>query len=172
MRRPIVGVMGSSTERYDGLCQRLAREIKGVKAWLLTGGGGGVMASIAEHYKRVYPDGLVIGILPARADRPGEAPDGYPNEWVDIAIQTHLHLRGPRGGDVLSRNHINILSATAIVALPGGDGTRSEVSLSVAYGKPVIVYHEPENALSHIPSSVEQTSDIEKVSAFLQRYIK
>ena len=39
-----------------------------------------------------------------------------------------------------SRNHIIVLSADHVVALPGGPGTRSEVELALDYGKsPVLI---------------------------------
>lgn len=39
-----------------------------------------------------------------------------------------------------SRNHINILSSDAVVALPGGPGTLSEVKLALVYGRPCMAF--------------------------------
>jgi predicted Rossmann-fold nucleotide-binding protein len=69
----------------------------------------------------------------------------------------------------MSRNHINILSSTAIIALPGGPGTISEVCLATQYGRPVIVYHGDAQRLSGVPKEVEQTGQIAVVGAFLRK---
>ena len=90
----------------------------------------GVMGSGREpHAERAIPlgrRGLVLGVLPGDPAS-GHAPAAYPNPWVEIVIRTHLPHSGVLGTDSLSRNHINVLSADAIVALPGGAGTASEV---------------------------------------------
>merc|ERR1712187_440918 len=65
------------------------------------------------------------------------APNGYPNKFVELPIRTHLPSAGGAGLSVLSRNHIAVLSSDVLVALPGGTGTASEVSLAVHYGVPV-----------------------------------
>jgi hypothetical protein len=70
----------------------------------------------------------------------------YP--WVDLVIQTHLPDRGEAGAGERSRNHINVLSAAAVVALPGGPGTRTEVELALRYGKPLLAYLGPDGAIA------------------------
>ena len=60
--------------------------------------------------------------------------------WVVLAIYTHLPSSGDDGGDMLSRNHINALSADAVVALPGGPRTQSEVDLAQHYGIALIAH--------------------------------
>jgi len=66
-----------------------------------------------------------------------------PNPWVEVPIRTHLPLSGVDGTDPRSRNHINVLTADVVVALPGGDGTRSEVRLALRYGRPVVAFLGP-----------------------------
>ena len=168
---PIVGVMGSGRERHDTLASAVAEVIARTGACLLVGGGGGVMSSVAEYFKRFSPAGTVIGVLPCRAPGSSEPPSGYPNPWIDIAIQTHLHLSGTQGTDPMSRNHINVLSSTAVVALPGGAGTVSEVCLAHAYGRPVVVFHGGRGELVGAPETVEQTASIEDVTGFLRRHV-
>ncbi|MBN1652379.1 MAG: molybdenum cofactor carrier protein [Deltaproteobacteria bacterium] len=167
---PIIGVMGSSSDAFEDLAEAVAIEVARVDAHLLTGGGSGVMASVAKFYKQIKPTGLVIGILPCVAEGAGEPPVGYPNQWVDIAIQTHLYLSGAQGTSPLSRNHINILSSTAIVALPGGTGTVSEVCLAYRYRRPVMVFHREGESLSGVPEQVRQTYKIAVVAAFLNHH--
>ncbi len=169
---PIVGVMGSGSERHDALASAVAKAIARTRAYLLVGGGGGVMSSVAEHFKRLKPEGTVIGVLPSRAEGSAEPPPGSPNRWVDIVIQTHLHLLGAQGTEPMSRNHINVLSSTAVVALPGGAGTISEVCLAHAYGRPVIVFHGGTGELPGTPPAVEQTAGIEGVTEFLKRHVR
>jgi len=169
--RKIVGVMGSGSERHEDLASDVADAIARGDACLLVGGGGGVMSSVAEHFKRIKPEGTVIGVLPSRAPGSGEPPPGYPNPWIDIAVRTHLHLSGELGTAPLSRNHINVLSSTVMVALPGGAGTASEVRLARAYGRPVIVYHGGRERLAGVPAEVEQTDDKAVLAEFLKRHL-
>jgi uncharacterized protein (TIGR00725 family) len=135
MPRPLVGVMGSGNDTHVELAEPLGRWIAEQGFDLLTGGGGGIMASVCRGFATT-PNrrGLSIGVLPARP------PAGYPNEWVDIVIQTHLSARGPEGAGAHSRNHINVLSSSVIVVLPGKAGTRTEMELALYYRKPVIAY--------------------------------
>ena len=100
------------------------------------------MRSVSRAYTRARRErGISIGIIPCRSEAERAIPkDGYPNEFVELAIYTHLPYSGERGQDDLSRNHINILTASAVIALPGSLGTASEVALARRYGKPVIVF--------------------------------
>lgn len=87
--------------------------------------------------------GLCIGIIPKEAgsDKPKQ---GYPNDWVEIPIYTHLAGKGgPAAPD--SRNHINVRSAWKIVALAGGEGTLAELTLAAEAGTPALVVQDAEN---------------------------
>jgi predicted Rossmann-fold nucleotide-binding protein len=68
----------------------------------------------------------------------------------------------------LSRNHINVLSCAAIVALPGEAGTASEIALAIRYDKPVIAYSPNPALVEHFPQSVRRTATIEEVKDFLR----
>jgi hypothetical protein len=107
------------------------------------------MAGVCRSFTGV-PEraGRCIGILPAHPDRPGEAADGYPNPWVEIAIRTHLAERGETGDGPGSRNHLVVLSGGVVVALPGGAGTRSELRLAARYRRPVLLLGWPREALA------------------------
>ena len=136
--RPIIGVMGSGLERHDALAVPLGRWIARQGFHLLTGGGGGVMAAVSQAFTGVASRaGLSIGILKGEPEAGRHA---TPNPWVELPIRTHLPLSGAEGTDTRSRNHINVLTADVVVALPGGDGTRSEVLLARRYGRPVIAF--------------------------------
>ncbi len=174
MRRPVVGVMGSGQQSHDELAAPLGRWLAGQGFHLLTGGGGGVMASVS----RAFADtpgraGLVIGVLPkSLGENAGEPPPGYPNRWVDVAIRTHLPARGESGADALSRNHINVLSADAVLALPGGAGTLSEVRLALEYGRPVAAHFSNRNLLAGLPDEVPIAPTLDEVEHFLRAQIE
>lgn len=147
-RLTIVGVMGSGTLPHKTLSVPLGRLLAKSGFHLLTGAGGGVMAEVSRAFCST-PDrrGHSIGILLSEQEptldpvtgmrrfRPGKM-----NRWVEIPIVTHLHLSGNRGTDLMSRNHINVLTADVLIALPGSAGTRSEVLLRMQYGRPVILF--------------------------------
>lgn len=136
----MVGVMGSGSEPHRELALPLGAWLARRGVHLLTGGGGGVMASVSEGFARVGGRrGLVLGVLPRDGESALPAP-GYPNPWVEIPIRTHLPQRGEAGAETLSRNHINVLTADIVIVLPGGSGTASEARLSVRYGRPVVAY--------------------------------
>jgi len=109
---------------------------------------------------------------------PTVAPPGYPNEWAEVVIQTHLATSGTAGTDLTSRNHINILSSDVVVALPGGPGTLSEVQLANIYGKQAIAFLGPEEDEKTIASlataadlEVPIARTIDEVDAFLQEHL-
>lgn len=111
--------------------------------------------------------GLVLGVLPGGSSS-GLAPPGYPNPWVEVVVRTHLPHSGPLGTDPLSRNHINVLTADVIVALPGGAGTASEVALAVAYGRPVIAFLDSPSRIPGLPEDIPVARALEDVVAFVR----
>lgn len=176
-RRTIVGVMGSGRERYEELAAPLGVWLARQGYHLLTGGGQGVMAAVSEAFFGV-PDrkGLVIGIIPAKAPDQGtnQGEAGYPNKWVEIPILTHLPLTGVQGKDNLSRNHINVLTSSVIVALPGAEGTLSEIELALKYQKPLLIFdpyalmpdHSREGAI-HLTTLAEVISHLRSYPAII-----
>lgn len=172
MRRPVVGVMGSAKERWDDLARPLGTWLAGQGCHLLTGGGGGVMTAVSEAFADVERrGGSVIGVLPGLPDGDGVAsPPGYPNDWVEIAIRTHLPQRGAEGAEPMSRNHVNVLTADVVIALPGDHGTRSEVALAQRYGKPVILFG-PTEAFESFPADVERTASIARIHEFVRTHL-
>ena len=174
VRLPVVGVLGSGTEAYEERAARLGRWLAGEGVHLLTGGGGGVMSAVAQAFQaaRTRGGGIVIGIVPAAPDANGRsAPAGYPNRWVDVAVYTHLPLRGERGGDLASRNHINVLSSDVIIALPGGAGTASEVRLAVRYAVPVAAYVDDRTSIPGLSHAVPVVADFAEVRAFVRSHL-
>lgn len=140
---PIIGVFGQGTPIGADHAQ-LARDVGALVArlgaHLLTGGGYGVMEAAAEGFVGVSGrDGLSIGIVPRDPDGPFDAPDRgsdgtpYPNPFVEIAIMTPLPPIVPDWHRTPARNHVNVLTADAIIALPGNDGTRNELDMAAEY---------------------------------------
>lgn len=164
-RRPVVGVMGSGSEPHDDLAVPLGRWLARRGVDLLTGGGRGVMTSVSRAFAETPGrSGLVIGVLPGNP----LPPPGYPNPWVEIVIRTHLPWSGERGTDPASRNHVNVLSSDAVIALPGGAGTVSEVLLALRYGRPLVAYGAPWRRGGALPGKVPLVETLDEVAAFLE----
>jgi predicted Rossmann-fold nucleotide-binding protein len=140
--------MGSGEMEFADLAEPAGRVIARAGYHLLTGGGDGVMAAAARAFTAVAGrQGLSLGIvrahgtehLGAHKGRRPYRPRG-PNAWVEIPILSHLPLSGTQGKHDLSRNHINFLTASLVVVLPGGPGTASELELALEYGRPVVLF--------------------------------
>lgn len=170
MRRlPIVGVMGSGSRGWQERAGPLGRWLARRGVHLLTGGGPGVMASVSRAFHEVEARrGLVIGVLRAGAT-PGATAAGYPNPWVELPIVTHLPLSGERGREPGSRNHINVLTADVVVALPGGPGTASEVALALEYDRPLVVWSGGEWDGPALPAAVPVATSLDRVTALVDR---
>jgi uncharacterized protein (TIGR00725 family) len=168
-----VGVMGSGTNEHDALGRDIGELLARLGVNLLTGGGRGVMTSVSRAFVQGSRNrGICIGIIPCFSETERAKPrDGYPNQYVELAIYTHLPHSGPRGKEDLSRNHINILSSVAVIALPGEHGTATEVSLAVDYKKPVIAYSPERQLVEHFPRSVPRATSLREVEEFLGRHL-
>ena len=165
---PIVGVMGSGNVAHEQRAQRLGRWLATCQVHLLTGGGGGVMASVSRAFAEVAERaGSVIGIIPAATPESERPKAGYPNLWVEIPIYTHLALSGDQGLSPLSRNPINVLSSQVIVALPGGQGTRAEVLLAQKYRRPLVAWLRRRSEIPDLPPSVAVESRFEGIQKFV-----
>jgi uncharacterized protein (TIGR00725 family) len=168
-----VGVFGSGTEPHEELAREVGRALAEMGVNLLTGGGRGVMTSVSEAfttYQRTR--GICIGIIPCESEEDRRTPkSGYPNRFVELAIYTHLPRSGEQGTDDLSRNHINVLSCAAAIALPGGAGTAAEASLAVRYQKPIVAYSRNVSLIRHFPASIMRVDNIGDVKRFLRSHL-
>lgn len=172
-RRPIVGVMGSHAEAHAERAAALGRWIAAQGCHLLTGAGGGAMASVMRAFAE-FPGrgGLAIGVVPTVAEDAGRLPlPGYPNPWVELPIYTHLGVGTVSGVDPSSRNHVNILTSTVVVLLPGAEGTLSEARLAVRYAVPCVGFLESRDELPGLPAEVPFVSDLDGVAAFVSAHI-
>lgn len=135
--------MGSGAESHEDLAAPLGRAIARSGWHLLTGAGRGTMTATSRAFAETEDrEGLCLGVVP-REQEGDASPDGYPNPWVEVVIRTHLPLSGAAGTGHFSRNHINVLSADAVVALPGSAGTWSEIELSLRYRRPLALFDRP-----------------------------
>jgi uncharacterized protein (TIGR00725 family) len=165
----IIGVMGSGSEEYPEKTVPLGKWIAENGFHLLTGGGAGTMSSVARSFTSVKNrKGSSLGIVPSEN---GNLRPGYPNQWVEIPIITHLPLSGNQGMSGESRNHINILTSSVIIALPGKSGTSSEVKLALKYGKPLICFLDHPSEIPELPQGVEMTNQFDRVIEFINRMV-
>jgi predicted Rossmann-fold nucleotide-binding protein len=140
---PIVAVIGQGSPLAAGR-ENLAREtgaaIARLGAHLLTGGGYGVMEAATEGFVAVTDrTGFSIGIVPRDPEGPLDQPRRdelgrpYPNASIEIAILTPLPPHADDWRNIAARNHVNVFSAHAIIALPGDVGTRNELEMAAFY---------------------------------------
>jgi uncharacterized protein (TIGR00725 family) len=168
-----IGVMGSGSEEYEEDARVVGAVLADLGVNLLTGGGPGVMRAVGKSFTR-HPGrrGICIGIIPCASESDRVTPKaGYPNEFVELAIRTHLPYSGKKGTHDLSRNHINVLTCDAIIALPGEHGTASEIHLALRYARPVVVYAGDDRQLPHFPTSVRRVHSRQELTAFIRSVI-
>jgi predicted Rossmann-fold nucleotide-binding protein len=63
------------------------------------------------------------------------------------------------------------LSSNVLVALPGGAGTASEITLALRYRRPVIAYLRTREEIPDLPAAVRVENDLEKVKEFVREEI-
>lgn len=168
--------MGSHVEGYPERSRPLGQWIASQGYHLLTGAGEGVMSAVSQAFAQVSGRrGCVIGIVPTgptATDESVRAPiSGYCNAWVDIPVITHLGVGNVSGDEPMSRNHINILTSSVVVLLPGGVGTAGEARLAVRYGTPAVAFLESCDEIPSLPTEIVVRSDFEAVTDFIQQRI-
>jgi len=170
LSKQTVGVIGSGTSEHESTSHAVGELLADLGVNLLTGGGRGVMTAVGRAFtQHQRKRGISIGIIPCESETDRVTPRaGYPNEYVELAIYTHLPLSGDQGTHDLSRNHVNVLSCVAIIALPGEAGTVSEIELAIRYGRPLIAYSPDSSLVKHFPPSVRRAGNINDVKDFLR----
>jgi uncharacterized protein (TIGR00725 family) len=168
-----VGVMGSGTDEHDDLARGVGTLLAQLGVNLLTGGGRGVMRAVARAFTQApRVRGVSIGVIPCRSESERGVPkEGYPNEFVELAIHTHLPYSAAFGMDDLSRNHVNVLTSAVIVALPGAAGTASEVALALRYRKSVAAHATDPRSLRDLPAEVPRLTTLDAVERFLRTHL-
>lgn len=166
----IIGVMGSGKAGWDELAAPLGRWIAQNGHDLLTGGGEGVMLSVARAFTQTPGrNGRSMGVLPTRPDAlQGFVPlDGYPNPFVELPILTPLPKREDSAAPgTINRNYVNILTSDVVVALPGSAGTLEEITLALRFKKPLICFG-PADGWASLPAEAMRTGNLEDVCRFI-----
>ena len=165
--------MGSHSDVCQDRAQRVGSWIARQGYHLLTGAGAGVMSEVSRAFVGVDGRaGCVIGIVPTVSEDPLRPPiPGYPNPWVEIPIFTHLGVGREAGDDPMSRNHINVLTSSAIILLPGGEGTASEARLALRYRTPAVAYLESRDEIPRLPGEILVTPDFAEVADFVSVHV-
>ena len=108
----------------DAEVESIAHEVGGiiakVGAVLVCGGLGGAMEAASRGAKEA--GGLTVGILPGK-----DKADANP--YIDIALPSSIGY---------ARNAMVACCADIIIALPGSEGTSSEISYGIVYKRPII----------------------------------
>lgn len=168
-RLPIISVVGSHEQGMDDYARPLGEMIAEYDYHLLVGAGAGASTAVAEGFTSVKNRaGFCIGILPVGSAYDGGplSRDRYPNPCVEIPILTPLDAKAERDTNPFSRNQVNVMSANAIIALPGAHGTKNEVSLALRYKKPM-VFFGPEVMFTSFPETITRVDDLDAVREFL-----
>ncbi len=172
-RLPIIGVMGSHKQGWEGFSVPVGRLVAEMGCHLLTGAGGGVMTSVARAFTAVKRrKGVCIGIFPL-VEYEGGLPSAekYPNPYVEVPVLTLLDKKAIIDSTPYSRNHVNVMSSQAMIILPGDHGTQNEVSLALYYKKPIILFGA-EGSFDKFPSAPSRAKDIADVRRFLESIIQ
>jgi hypothetical protein len=116
-----IGVIGAGScdEQIGALAFEVGRQIAKAGAVLLCGGLSGVMEYACKGAKEA--GGQTVGILPGPKR-------GAANAYVDVEIVTNVGH---------ARNVFIAHSADALIAISGGYGTMSEISIGLKLKKPV-----------------------------------
>jgi len=167
-RRPIVGVMGSHDDAWEDYANPVGQLLANRGFNLLTGAGGGVMTAVAKAYTDAETrEGVSIGVLPA-VDYKGQKLDKevYPNPYIEVPMITPLSAKAESDAMPFSRNLVNVMTAQALIVLPGAHGTKNEVSLGLMYNKPLIMFG-PDSAFASFPEEPLRADEIQHVEQFL-----
>ncbi len=125
---PIIAVCGPGAPDAGPADLREAeaagRAIARSGATLVCGGLGGAMEAACRG--AAGAGGITVGLLPG-------ADPGAANAWVTVPLATGI-------GEL--RNGLIVRAAQAVVAVPGGWGTLSEIALARKLGRPVVVVGE------------------------------
>jgi uncharacterized protein (TIGR00725 family) len=121
-RRLQISVVGGSDADEESLAiARAVGEVIGTRdAVLICGGLGGIMEAAARGAKE--KGGVTVGIIP-------DYHINSANPFIDIVIPSGLGH---------ARNVVVAASGEIVIALAGSHGTRSEISVALILGKPVL----------------------------------
>jgi predicted Rossmann-fold nucleotide-binding protein len=166
---PIIGVMGSHDKEWDEYAKPVGELIAKRGFHLLTGAGPGVMTAVARAFTSVKKrKGLCFGICPIASSGYRGHPlseTEFPNQYVESQMIVPLDSKAEGDAVPYSRNMMNIMTSHAVIILPGEHGTKNEVSLSIMYNKPMIMFG-PDKAFAKFPQEPLRADTINHVEQF------
>ena len=167
-RKPIIGVMGSSDQVWESYARPIGQMIAEFDYHLLTGAGAGVMTTVAQAFVQVEDrHGVSIGIIPTTDYQGGYVPrEEYPNPYIEVPILTPLDKKVQGDSNPYSRNHVNVMTSSALIILPGDHGTKNEASLTLHYKKQALLFG-PADEFTSFPEQISRTEDLDEVREFL-----
>lgn len=117
-----ISVIGGHADnlKVEQIAHKIGAIIAKMDCVTVCGGLSGVMKAVSRGAQEA--GGLTIGLLPGK-----EKTDANP--YIDIALPTTIGF---------ARNAMVACSADVIVALPGSNGTQSEICYGLVYGRPVL----------------------------------
>lgn len=144
---------GTITDEQTDVATALGRELGTRGHTVVCGGRGGAMEAVCRGASDA--GGSTIGILP------GERRDAA-NPFVDTVIVTGLGH---------ARNALVPLNGDAVIALPGANGTRTELGFAGIYDRPVVGLETadvPGFDLEHVESAATPVAAVDAVEAALE----
>ncbi|MER8400446.1 hypothetical protein [Mesorhizobium sp. M1348] len=162
-------VVGDGKCSYPELSEPVGKLLAQSQVNLLTGAGGGVMAEVSKFFvNSTARRGKCLGVVPSKTNSHEPKDERYPNEFVEVPIYTHLGGEDPYSST--SRNHVNVLTADGVVALPGKKGTLAEINLAITYGVPRVAFLGG-NQIPGLPKEVEVV-DLKRLKEFVRELPK
>ena len=147
--------MGSSTKGWEEWSHPLGALIAEYGYHLLTGAGAGAMTEVAAYTDTPNRDGSSIGIIPTTGyDGTYLAREEFPNPYIEIPIITPLDTKAEKDINPYSRNNVNIMTAHAVIILPGDHGTQNEASLSLFGVRKAYVVVRARGRVHRLPGAV------------------
>jgi len=149
MRKPVVGVMGTSnndalSDREEKRLKSLADDLGAALAThgciLVTGATTGLPDLVARAFRK--QGGFALGISPAENRAEHLDHYGLPEEGTDVIIYTGFGYKG--------RNVINIRSADIVIIFGGAIGTLNEFTIAYDEGKIIGVLEGSGGVADHI----------------------
>ena len=121
-KKIVIGVIGGHrcSAKVEQIAYKIGKNIAKMEASLVSGGLSGVMKAVSKGAKEA--GGTTLGILPGENKKNA-------NAYIDIAIPTGLGL---------ARNTLVVRTADIIIALPGAEGTLSEIAFALILKKKII----------------------------------
>lgn len=149
-----IGVVGGNTcsRQEASWAEETGSQLARRGIVVLCGGRGGVMEAVARGVRS--QGGMVVGILPGTTREEG-------NPYLSVALATGL-------GN--ARNAVIACAADGLIAIGGGYGTLSEISLGLKFARPVACLGDCAGVQSeHLKGVFAAANPLEAIEYILNR---